>query len=228
MRIKPDEHAAIAAAIAAAEAKTSGEIFCVLARQVSAYRDVSLIWAAAAALILPLGLIPLGFDARWFPGFTDTWEAGHLAARDVTIGRTIGVYAVVQAAVFVFSYLLLRIPPLLRLLTPRSIRRDRARQAAMHQFLAHGLHVTQDRTGVLIFAALDDHQVEIIADEGIYSRVDPEVWAEAVAALTTGLKARRPVEGFQRAIDLAGGVLAEHFPPRATNHNEVPNRLVEI
>lgn len=228
MRVKPEEHAAIAAAIAAAEAKTSGEIFCVLARQVSSYRDISLAWAAATALILPLGLIPIGFDAQWFPGFADTWEAGHLAARDVTIGRTIGIYAVVQAAVFVFSYLILRIPPVTRLFTPRSIRRDRARQAAMHQFLAHGLHVTQDRTGVLIFAALTDRQVEIIADEGIYSRVDPEIWAEAVSALTAGLKSRRPVEGFERAITLAGSVLAEHFPPRPADRNEVPNRLVEI
>lgn len=228
MRIKPEEHASIAAAIAAAEAKTSGEIFCVLARQVSSYRDISMVWAAAAAMILPLGFIPLGFDAHWFPGFGDTWEAGQLAARDVIIGRTIGVYAVVQAAVFVFAYMILRIPPVTRLFTPRSIRRDRTRQAAMHQFLAHGLHVTQDRTGVLIFAALSDRQVEVIADEGIYSRVDPDIWAEAVTALTAGLKARRPAEGFERAIGLAGRVLAEHFPPRPRNPDEVPNRIVEI
>ena len=228
MVVKPAEHAAIARAIAAAEAKTSGEIFCVLAREVSAYRDVSLMWAAAAALILPLALIPLGFDAAWFPGFADTWEAAHLAARDVTIGRTIGVYAVVQAAVFVFSYLLLRIPPLLRFVTPRGLRRDRARQAALHQFLAHGLHVTQNRTGVLIFAALADRQVEIIADEGIYSRVDPELWGDAVAALTASLKAKRPAEGFEKAIVMVGAVLAEHFPPRPDNPNEVPDRLVEI
>ena len=228
MRIKPEEHAAIAAAIAAAEARTSGEIFCVLARQVSTYRDVSLVWAAAVAFILPLAFIPLGFEARWFPGFAVTWEAAHLAARDVMIGRTIGVYAVVQAAIFIMAYLFLRIPPVTRLVTPGSIRRDRARQAAMHQFLAHGLHVTRERTGVLIFAALSDRQVEIIADEGIYSRVDPDVWADSVAVLTAGLKASRPAEGFERAIALAGGVLAEHFPPRPSNPNEVLDRLVEI
>jgi putative membrane protein len=227
-RIKPEQHAAIAAAIARAESQTSGEIFCVLARQVSAYRDISFAWAAAAALILPLNLIFVGFEAQWFPGFTDTWEAGQLAARDVTIGRTIGVYAVVQAAVFVFSYLILRIPPLTRLVTPHAIRRDRAREAAMHQFLAHGLHVTRDRTGVLIFAALSDRQVEIIADEGIYGRVDPEIWGDAVASLTAALKAGRPVEGFEGAITLVGDVLAEHFPPRDANPDEVPNRLVEI
>lgn len=228
MRIKPEEHAAIARAIAAAEAQTAGEIFCVLAKEVSSYRDISLAWAAAAALILPLGFIPLGFEARWFPGFADTWEAAQLAARDVTIGRTIGVYAVVQAAVFVFSYLFLRIPIVTRLFTPRSVRRDRTRQAAMHQFLAHGLHVTQDRTGVLIFAALAERQVEVIADEGIHSRVTPETWAEAVTALTAGLRAGRPAEGFEQAIALVGGVLAEHFPPRPRDVNEVPNRVVEI
>jgi putative membrane protein len=98
----------------------------------------------------------------------------------------------------------------------------------MHQFLAHGLHVTRERTGVLIFAALSDRQVEIIADEGIYSRVDPDVWADSVAVLTAGLKEGRPAKGFESAIALAGDVLAEHFPPRPSNPNEVLDRLVEI
>jgi len=228
MSLKAEDHARVAAAIAAAETGTSGEIFCVLARQVSSYRDISLAWAAAAALLVPLALIPFGFDSTWFPGLSDSWEAAHLAARDVTIGRAIGAYAVVQGAVFVSVYLLLRIPGLTRLTTPGAVRRQRTRQAAMHQFLAHGLHVTDHRTGVLIFAALADRQVEIIADEGIHSRVDSNVWAQAVDALTTDLARNRPAEGFETAIALVGGVLAEHFPPRPRNTNEVPDRLVEI
>lgn len=228
MRLKPEEHTRVAAAIAAAEARTSGEIFCVLARQVSSYRDISLAWAAAAALLIPLVLIPFGFDATWFPGLSDSWEAAHLAARDLTIGRAIGAYAVVQGAVFIGVYVLLRVPPLTRLVTPRAVRRQRTRQAAMHQFLAHGLHVTDRRTGVLIFAAFADRQVEIIADEGIHSRVDHGVWAGAVEALTSGLAGRRPAEGFETAIGMIGDVLAAHFPPRPHNPNEVPDRLVEI
>ena len=54
IKLTPQVHSRIADAIAAAEQKTAGEIFCVLARQVSAYRDISLGWAAAAALLLPL------------------------------------------------------------------------------------------------------------------------------------------------------------------------------
>ena len=41
----------------------------------------------------------------------------------------------------------------------------------MRQFLAHGLHKTENRTGVLIFAAVAERYVEIIADAGINAKV---------------------------------------------------------
>ena len=43
--------------------------------------------------------------------------------------------------------------------------------------------------------ARDEHQVELIADEGIYAKVDEDAWAQAVAALTSELRADRPVDG---------------------------------
>jgi putative membrane protein len=218
----------IGEAIAAAEATTSGEIFCVLARRVSSYRDISLGWAAAAALLLPLGLIPLGFDPAWIPGLGDGWQAAHLSSTDVVVGHSLAAYVLVQATVFLAVFLLTSIPGVSRLVTPRSVRRARVRRAAMQQFLAHGLHVTQDRTGVLIFAALSDHQIEVVADEGIHSKVDQTVWADAVEALARGMKKGDPGTGFEVAIALCGKVLAEHFPPRPKNPNEIRDRLVLI
>lgn len=228
MQLTSDDHARIAAAIARAEAATSGEIFCVLARQVSSYRDVSLGWAAAAALLLPLGLVPLGFDPTWLPGLGDSWEAAHLAARHLTVGQAIAAYAVVQAAVFITVFLVTCVPPVRRWVTPRSVRRARVRRAALQQFLAHGLHTTEHRTGVLIFAALSDHQVEVIADAGIHGCVDRGVWAEAVDALTEKLRSGQAADGFEATIGIVGEVLARHFPPRAGNVDELPNRLVEL
>ena len=96
----------------------------------------------------------------------------------------------------------------------------------MKQFLAHGLHQTEDRTGVLIFACMADHQVEIVADKGIHEKVEPAVWGEAVAALTRQMRAGRPAEGFEAAVSLCGEVLAPHFPPRPVNPNELPDRLI--
>jgi putative membrane protein len=228
MKLTPQAHQRIADAIATAEAKTSGEIFCVLSRQVSSYRNVSLAWAAAAALLLPLALIPLGFEPGWVPGFTDGWEAAHLAARDLTIGHALGAYALIQAAIFLTVLMVTSIPVVRRIATPRSLRRARVRKAAMEQFLAHGLHVTERRTGVLIFAALGDHQVEVVADEGIHALVDQSVWADAVEALAQGLKRNDPAAGFESAIALCGQVLAEHFPPAPGDRNEIADRLVVI
>ena len=228
MRFTAQDHERIAAAIAAAETRTSGEIFCVVAGRVSAYRDIRLGWAALAALLAPMALIPLGFDPAWLPGVANTWEAAHLAARDVTIGRALAAYAVIQAAVFLAVFLIVSLPGVRRLVTPPPVRRARVRRAAMKQFLAHGLHQTEARTGVLIFACLADHQVEVVADKGIHDKVEPAVWGQAVAALTREMRARRPAEGFIAAIDLCGGVLAQNFPPRPVNENELPDRLVVL
>lgn len=228
MRITSDDHARIAGAIKAAETRTTGEIFCVLAKQSAPYHDVSLAWAAAAALIAPLGLIPLGFSAAWFPGIGDNWEAAHTAAREVMIGRTLAAYGIVQAAIFIGTFLLASIPTIRRLLTPSGLRRGRVHRAAMEQFLAHGIHVTEGRTGVLIYAALGDHVVEVVADKGIHARVEPQVWGDVVTELSQALKAGRPGDGFVAAVERCGEILAGAFPPGARNPNELADRLIEL
>jgi putative membrane protein len=226
IKLTPEVHDRIAKAIAAAEARTSGEIFCVLARRVSSYRDISLGWAAAAALLLPLGLIPFGFDPAWIPGLGDGWQAAHLSSSDVIVGQSLA--ALIQSAVFLAVFLLTSISRVSRIVTPRSVRRARVRRAAVEQFLAHGLHVTEGRTGVLIFAALSDHQVEVVADRGIHDKVDQAVWGDAVEGLAKGMKNGDPAAGFEVAINLCGQVLAEHFPSRDTNPNEIEDRVVVI
>ena len=51
--------------------------------------------------------------------------------------------------------------------------RRRASRLAREQFFEPGLHLTRARTGVLIFVAVAEHYVEIIADEGINALVAP-------------------------------------------------------
>jgi putative membrane protein len=98
----------------------------------------------------------------------------------------------------------------------------------MQQFFAHGLHRTENRTGVLIYAAVAERYAEIVADAGIDSKVTPQVWAAAIAALIEAIKQGRAGDGFVAAIEQCGRVLAEHFPPGALKRDELPNRLVEI
>ena len=228
MRLSELDHQKVDAAIAAAEQTTSGEILCIVANEVSDYREAPLAWAAAAALILPLLLIPLGFGPHWLPGFAGGWTAAHSGALDESTAATLAAYAILQAVIFALVTLLGMIPGVRRALTPKSLKAQRVHRAAMEQFLAQGIHVTEARTGVLIFASLADRHVEVIADKGIYEKVKPEVWGDAVAALTKAVKEGRPADGFVEAVGLCGRVLAEHFPPTSTNPNELPDKLVML
>jgi putative membrane protein len=131
-------------------------------------------------------------------------------------------------ALFILFGLLFWWSPLAQRWAPEGVRRDRVHEMALKQFLARGVHLTADRTGVLIFVSLKDRMTEIVADEGIYAKVSPDVWAEADAALLSGIRRGDVIAGFEAAIAVVGGVLAEHFPPRDDNPDELPNRLIEM
>ena len=193
----------VAAAIGQAESRTSGEIFCVVARHSGEYRLVPIAWAAAVALLLPAPLI-------YF-----------------TLLPAAVIY-LIQLIVFVVLVIGLSLPAIRFQLVPRRAKHARAHALAMQQFFAQGLTNTANRTGVLIFASAAERYAEIVADEGIDSKVTPEVWQQAIAALIAGIKAGRPGDGFVAAVEHCGVVLAEHFPPGVLNRNELPNRLVEI
>jgi putative membrane protein len=201
MRLVPEDEKRIAEAIRAAEQKTSGEIFCVMAVASSNYRFVPIARAALVALAVPL---PLFY-------FTPLWAEQ--------------IYFV-QLATFLACAVLFSLPGLRFALVPRWIKRDRAGVEAKRQFAAHGLHLTQQRTGVLIFASIAERYVEIIADSGINDKVSPEVWDRAVKGMIAKIKQGQAVEGFLEAIRICGEVLAKHFPPGAINKNELPNKLV--
>ena len=190
-------------AIRAAEAKTSGEIFCIIAQHASDYRLVPLAWAALIALAVPAPLI-----------YLTLWPAS-------------AIY-LVQLLAFIIVAVGLSRPAIRLRMVPRRARHERAHALAMRQFFAQGLHHTEKRTGVLIFACVAERYAEIVADQGINAKVTPEVWDKAIAALISGIKAGRAADGFVAAIEQCGAVLAEHFPPGALNRDELPNRLVEI
>jgi len=219
------DQARIAEAVAAAEKTTAGEIFCVLAPEVSENREVPLIWAAAAALILPAAGLLAGLRPDMLTRLFGGWTVGHASATDATILSALSIYIGLQAAIFVLTTLLVSIPPVRRALTPRALKAAAVRRAAMEQFLGQGLHLTRDRTGVLIFAALAERRVEVIADEGIYKAAPQTVWDEVRADLVAGLARGRIADGFVAAVTRTGQILSAHVPVRTGDRNELPDGL---
>lgn len=225
MALSEAEHERIAAAVAAAEEKTAGEIYCVLAPRVSDYRETPLAWAAGAALIAPALAVLAGWRPETLLDAVNGWSAGHEGGSSFA---PLAVYALTQAAVFLLAALLVAAGPVRRWLTPASLKAERVHRAAMEQFLAKGLHLTQGRTGVLLFASLAERRAEVIADEGIYAAAPNAVWDEVVQLLIAGLERKSPADGFVAAIKRSGEILAEHVPPTPDNPNELPDRLVEL
>ena len=215
---------AIADAITAAEATTSGEIVAIVSDRADHYPATGLTYAALLAFALPLAATLLGYGPDRIAVLGD-WSSGD-AAQDLR--RAVEAYAAVQITVFVVAALLFVRTGLGARLTPRHIKRDRVHAAALTQFRARGIGATRAHTGVLIFVSLPDRIAEVVADTAIYAKVSHDHWATTVTALTDGIKAGRSGAGFVAAIRLAGTVLTEHFPATGDNPDELPNRLIEI
>ena len=199
----PEEHAAISNAITRAEEHTSGEIVVVVARASAGYRTFALMCAALIALAVPL---PFIYFSKW------PVEYIYLA----------------QMIVFAVAAILSQWEPLRIAITPGSIKRARAHQRAIEQFLVQNLHTTLGRTGVLIYVSIAERYAEVIADDGIYRKVTPEVWDALIAALTMNIGRGAHVEGFVAAIETCGAILAEHFPPETGDRDELPNHLIVL
>lgn len=199
----PEERTTIEEAINRAEKKTSGEIIVVVATASAGYFAYALMWAALLALLVPWPLIYL---TNWPVEFI------YLA----------------QLGVFLLGALLMQWVPLRSAIVPNSIKRARAHQKAVEQFLAQNLHTTKGRTGVLIYVSFAERYAEVIADEGIYKKVPQDTWNSVVETLTTHLGRGARFEGFVTAIDACGKILAKHFPPGRIDQNELPNHLIVL
>lgn len=228
LKLTDQDRRRIEEAVTAAESKTSGEIFCVLAKKVGEYRETSVAWAAGIALILPIALVPFGFTPDELPFLGAGWRIGQTSATDTAVIGALAAYAAVQAVLFTVALLVFSIPAVRRALTPRSLKRERVRKTALEQFMAKAMHLTPGRTGVLIFASEAERMVEIVAEQDIHEKVGEKHWEGAVDVLTQKIGEGRPVDGFLEAIERCGRVLAEHFPSQGPNPNEVPNKLIEI
>jgi putative membrane protein len=217
------DRARISAAVAAAEAHTAGELVTILTDRSSTYRDVALAWCALVAL-LALAVFTV-FNAFYLSKID--WLLGEW--QHVWTNTDVLELALVLVALkFGGMWLLQLWQPLRLFLVPPSVKHRRVRERAITCFKVGAERRTHGRTGILIYLSLAEHRAEIVADEAIASKVEAEVWGEAMAAMLAELKAGRVAEGLCAAVERVGAVLAEHFPRAEGDVNELPDRLIEV
>jgi putative membrane protein len=219
-----DDHRRIEAAVTAAEQGSTGDIFCVLAGEVSSYREIPIAWGAAAALLLPPAVLAVSLGPLLAAITGGGWTAAEAGALQSDLAAALTGYAVAQICLFGVVALIASLPPVRRALTPRFLKRHRVKKAAFHHFAAAHSHAKDSETGVLIFVALVERQVEILADAAIHAKVGDAVWTAAAAAVQAGMKDPDPTSGIEKAIAICGEALRAHFPatgPRATTDRPV-------
>lgn len=224
---------AVSGAIEAAEASTSGEIYCVVAHKSGDYGWTTLIYGIVLALLAPVIMLALGLNplelADWLTRLTGAgWSAGVGASAGDEAALGMAMVVAIQTAIVIAVSLLGLNADLREAMTPAFVKRNNVHRSALEQFLAHGIHLTQGRTGVLIFVSISEHQAEIVADTAIYERVDRAVWGNAIQALLEQARQGDLAGGMIRAVQMSGDVLAQHFPRQEGDENELPNRVVII
>lgn len=201
--LSPADLEAVHEAIRSAERRTVGEIVPVVVERSDEHPHAGL----AAALTFAFGGTAL--LAAHLP-----WDAPQWVL-------------LAQAALALLGWALCRaLPGFARLFVSEARATHVAAEQALQEFATLELHRTAERSGVLIFVSLFERRVIVLGDSGIDERVGAEHWKAVDAAVVAGVRRGSLKEGLIEGIALAGGVLAEHFPHRGGERNELPDRVV--
>ncbi|MGB3795323.1 MAG: TPM domain-containing protein, partial [Alteraurantiacibacter sp.] len=129
---------------------------------------------------------------------------------------------------FVATWLILLVPAIRFALVPAPVKQQRVRERAIRHFKVGADGRTHGRTGVLLYLSMREHRAEIVADEPIHEKVEPEVWGEAMADMLVEIRKGCIAEGIAAGVRDVGQVLSPHFPRRDDDVNELPDRLIEL
>ena len=199
------EREAIRAATTAAERNTAGEIVVYVVERCDLYPELAwkgaLIGGALGAMCAALG-------AWWFGGWG---AADHLG---ILIGLQVGL---------VLGWIASRFGPVARRLIGEELLKSRVAGRAAEAFLEEQVFATRERSGVLIFVALFEHRVLILADQGIDACVEESAWAAISNDVAAGVRRRKAAEALIDAVQRCADLLVEHGMSPKDSKNELSN-----
>jgi putative membrane protein len=127
---------------------------------------------------------------------------------------------------FPFRILLSRVPVLKLSLVGKKRKEAAVRQGALKAFYERGLYRTKQNTGVLFFLSLLEHKVWVLADKGIYDKIDQETLNTFARTVSRGIREGHACDALCQEIRAAGKILATHFPLTPGDINELSNQII--
>ncbi len=92
-------------------------------------------------------------------------------------------------------------------------------------FEEQGMHATELRNGILIYAALDDRKFAIYGDKGINKKVGGGFWEQEKDEMAAYFKRGEIISGITYFIGKIGEKLAEFFPCQDNDANELSDEI---
>ena len=101
-------------------------------------------------------------------------------------------------------------------------------ELALKDFDTLGAANTRERTGILIFIIFEDRYYDIIADEGIFAKIEDNVWNDMEEKLKEEFRKENYSAGILALVKSMGDVLSREFPARAgaVNNDEIDSEIV--
>jgi uncharacterized membrane protein len=105
------------------------------------------------------------------------------------------------------------------------LREATPRERAVAMFGKLRMWDTEHNNGVLIYLLLAEHAIEVVADRGLASDVDPGEWQRIVDRMRGAFQAGRFEDGLTQALEEVSALLVAHFPlaPGEASPNELPD-----
>jgi uncharacterized membrane protein len=99
-------------------------------------------------------------------------------------------------------------------------------ERAKEIFFSLKMENTKDRNAVLLYMAIDDHQLALFADEGIYQRLGAKYWDEEVKKIIAAFTKDDYTGGICLVINDIGEALQAEFPYERSDKNELPDEII--
>lgn len=96
---------------------------------------------------------------------------------------------------------------------------------ALRHFRVMGMDKTREKTGVLIFLSVHDRAFQIVADEGIHTKIHREYWDALAETMGRHFKTGKFCEGICFGVNEIGNLLTKEFPIGEGDTNELSNEV---
>jgi len=198
-----EEKERLKATIQEVESKTIGEIVVMVVDQSDHYSEAEVLGGVVLGSLLSLILALLFFHS------------------------SIWTYVPLSFVLFFPCWLLFKRAEALKKLFIGMRRKEEAvRQRAERVFFEKGLYKTKKNTGVLFFLSLLERKIWVLADRGIYEKMDQETLNRFASEVSRGIRESRACESLSRAIQGIGVLLSQHFPVTPGHVDELPDTVM--